>query len=66
MGQFTLDNSVAPGSIARAHLRVIAFPAQLAELRAFGSWTIWEGAHHVGSVRIIDRQTTSGCQDEVR
>jgi hypothetical protein len=53
MGQFTVDGSVAPGGTARAHLHVMALPAQIEAIRAFGSWTIWEGPHHVGSVRIV-------------
>jgi hypothetical protein len=55
MGEFTIDDdsSVVPGGIARAHLRILATPEQIETLRAFGSWTIWEGPRHVGSVRIL-------------
>lgn len=53
MGQFTVAAEVAPGMQARANVAVIAMPEQIAALAAFGSWTIWEGPNHVGSVRII-------------
>jgi hypothetical protein len=53
MGQFTLNDSIAPGETALAHVRVTAHPAQIAALQVFGSWTIWEGPHHVGSVRVV-------------
>ena len=55
IGEFTFEDetSVAPGGIARARLRIIATPEQLETLAAFGSWTIWEGPRHVGSVRIL-------------
>ena len=53
MGQFSFSDFVAPGETANAQLRVLASPGQIAGLKDFGSWTIWEGPHHVGSVRII-------------
>ena len=56
MGQFTFanDEALAPRSTARATVRVLAPPALLPSLRGFGSWTIWEGARHIGTVRLID------------
>jgi hypothetical protein len=53
IGQFTVSDPIFPGQTARATVRVIALPAQIAAIRTFGSWTIWEGPHHVGSVRIV-------------
>ena len=53
MGQLSFSGLVAPGETTHAQLRVVASPGQIAALKQFGSWTIWEGPHHVGSVRII-------------
>ena len=54
MGQVTFhDGHVDPGSTAKAQIRLWAFPEDLEALLAFGSWTIWEGATHVGSVRFL-------------
>ncbi|KRG43362.1 hypothetical protein ARC20_09960 [Stenotrophomonas panacihumi] len=48
------DGHVDPGTVGRAHVRILAYYHDIESLMAFGSWTIWEGAHHVGSVRIAD------------
>jgi hypothetical protein len=56
MGSFTFENntSLAPGQVKRARLHVIAMLSQIAAIRAFGSWTFWEGpTRHVGSVRVL-------------
>ena len=47
------DGHIDPGAIAQAHVRLLAVPSDLDSLIAFGSWTIWEGPTHVGSVRVI-------------
>ena len=53
MGELALNGSVAPGETAQAQVKVITSQSQLSGLRGFGSWTIWEGPHHIGSVRLI-------------
>ena len=54
MGQVTFHNGhVDPGATARAHIRLFATASDLDSLLAFGSWSIWEGPHHVGSARVV-------------
>jgi len=54
LGHLTFhDGYIDPGTVSRAHLRLLAYRDHIDSLLAFGSWTIWEGATHVGSVRII-------------
>jgi hypothetical protein len=48
------DGFVDPGATASAHVRVLATQPDIDSLLAFGSWAIWEGPTHVGSVRIVD------------
>jgi hypothetical protein len=47
------DGHIDPGTVGRAHVRLLAYSDHIDSLLAFGSWTIWEGPTHVGSVRII-------------
>ena len=53
MGHFSLDEAVQPGEHVIARVTVLASAEQIASLQAFGSWTIWEGPHHVGSVKLL-------------
>jgi hypothetical protein len=48
------DGLIDPGTTAKAHVRLLATQPDLDSLLAFGSWTIWEGPTHVGSVRALD------------
>ena len=47
------DGHIDPGTVGRGHIRLLAYSDHIDSLIAFGSWTIWEGPTHVGSVRII-------------
>jgi hypothetical protein len=42
-----------PGKPVNATVRLSAPPDYIEFIRGFGSWTIWEGPHHAGSVRVI-------------
>jgi hypothetical protein len=53
MGQLELANPIHPGGTGHGHVRVLISPSQLDTLQVFGSWTIWEGPHHVGNVRVV-------------
>ena len=53
MGHFSLDEAVQPGEHVIACVTVLASAEQIASLQAFGSWTIWEGPRHVGSVKLL-------------
>lgn len=54
LGQVTFhDGHIDPGTVGRAHVRILAHYEDIEFLMAFGSWTIWEGPHHVGNVRIM-------------
>ncbi|MDR0214309.1 MAG: hypothetical protein LBJ15_09935 [Comamonas sp.] len=53
MGQFSMDASVAPGEQARVSVTVLASAQQIDQLQSWGSWTIWEGSHPVGSVKLL-------------
>ena len=53
MGELTFSGALKPGDSARAQMRVIASSCLIAEIVELGSWTIWEGPHHVGSIRIL-------------
>lgn len=54
LGQVTFhDGNIDPGTVSRAHVRLLACAEHIDSLLTFGSWTIWEGPTHVGSARII-------------
>ena len=53
MGQFSTDDPVEPGQQAVVRVTVLASAEQITQLQAFGSWTIWEGPRHVGSVKLL-------------
>lgn len=53
MGQFSTEDTIEPGQQAVVCVTVLASTEQIAQLQAFGSWTIWEGPRHVGSVRLL-------------
>ena len=53
MGHFSLDEAVQPGDHVIACVTVLASAEQIESLQAFGSWTIWEGPRHVGSVKLL-------------
>ena len=53
MGHFSLDDAVQPGEHVIACVTVLASTEQIASLQAFGSWTIWKGPRHVGSVKLL-------------
>jgi len=53
IGEITFKQGLAdPGVPAAALVRILALPSNLASLIEFGSWTIWEGPTHVGSVKL--------------
>jgi hypothetical protein len=47
------DGIASPGIPTMANVCVLGSQEQLAFVRRFGSWTIWEGSKHAGSVRVI-------------
>ncbi len=47
-----------PGKLTPGNARVLLLREDLGSLMGFGSWTIWEGAMHIGSVRTL-------CADSV-
>ena len=47
------EGHIDPGTVGLAQVRLLAHSNHIDSLLDFGSWTIWEGATHVGSVRII-------------
>lgn len=47
------DGHIDPGTVGRARVRLLAYSDDIDSLLAFGSWSIWEGPTHVGSVRIV-------------
>jgi hypothetical protein len=47
------EGHIDPGTVGRAHVRLLGYSDHIESLLDFGSWTIWEGDSHVGSVRII-------------
>ena len=47
------DGHADPGIPTTATIRTLTRTSDMAFLRSFGSWTIWEGPHHVGSVRVL-------------
>ena len=54
LGQVTFhDGFVDPGTTVLAFVRLLGYDEHIDSLIRFGSWTIWEGATHVGSARII-------------
>ncbi|AFI88977.1 hypothetical protein F6Q07_18795 [Pectobacterium parmentieri] len=52
MGQFHFDGEIAPGETTSATVTVIASVEQVDTLSRVGTWTLWEGPHYIGYVKL--------------
>jgi hypothetical protein len=63
MGQVEFaDGFIAPGGCALASVRTWLSREDLQSLLSFGSWSIWEGPHHVGSARVLGSGANSSSK----